>query len=198
MKILSLFGNYRFPLQVILSLFLVSFGQSSWIPFLGIFAGSIGYACFWQAILLRFSTTRDRFWASFCWFVIVQAIQLSWLTSTKYMGLPILIVYMCLIALIGLQFGCLVFFLRRPLSLLGCLAMSGCWVILEWMRIFFFTGFTWNPVGLALADSSYAIQFASIFGVYGLSFWVIFVNAFLLFSKRRVILPDYRAEGKLL
>lgn len=171
-----------FFFQIIVSLVLVGFGQSSWIPFLGIGAATLGYACFWYAMLQHFSRLRDRFFLSFGWFVIVQAIQLSWFTSIDYMGPLILVVYGCLICLIGLQFGCLVFFFNpvgtSKISLLNCLAMSGCWAILEWMRIFFFTGFTWNPVGLALADSSYAIQFASLLGVYGLSFWVIFINSF--------------------
>lgn len=178
-------------LQIGISLFLVGFGQSSWIPSLAIAAATLGYACFWHAMLENFTRFRDMFWLSVGWFVAVQAIQLSWFTSTEYMGPLILIVYSCLIFLIGLQFGCLAFFFKpmekTKISLLNCFAMSGCWVILEWMRIFFFTGFTWNPVGLALADSSYAIQFASIFGVYGLSFWVIFTNAFGLYALYRII-----------
>ena len=165
-----------------MSFLIVSFGQSSWIPFCGIGAAAIGYACFWNAMLRLFSTTLARFWLSVGWFALVQAVQLSWLTSTQYMGPLILVVYGILIFLIGLQFGSLVFFFRgTSISLQNCFALSGCWVILEWLRTFFFTGFTWNPVGLALADTSYAIQLASLLGVYGLSFWVIFVNSLALY-----------------
>jgi apolipoprotein N-acyltransferase len=49
-------------------------------------------------------------------------------------------------------------------------------VLLEWMRLFFLTGFTWNPAGLALAGSRYSIQWAAVFGIYGLTFWVIWTN----------------------
>ncbi len=49
-------------------------------------------------------------------------------------------------------------------------------MLLEWVRLYFFTGFTWNPAGLAFGGSSYAIQLASLFGIYGLSFWVIWTN----------------------
>lgn len=48
-------------------------------------------------------------------------------------------------------------------------------------------------MGLALADSSLSLQWASLFGIYGLSFWVIFVNlaalkAFFLERNRKNIL----------
>ncbi len=162
------------------SLVIVAFGQSFLIPYLGMFAAAFGLTLFWIGIAHR----KDRFWLSVFWFSLVQAIQLSWFTSIEYMGPYILVVYGCLIFLIGLQFGCLSFFLKkgREISLSDCFALGGLWVILEWLRTFFFTGFTWNPIGLALADSSYAIQFAALFGVYGLSFWVIFVNAFGLYA----------------
>lgn len=175
-----------FFLHSIASLFLVAFGQSSFIPCFCMGAASFGYAWFWFAITRKFERTRDRFWGFAIWFGLVQLIQLSWFTSIEYMGPLILVVYVVLSALIGLQFGCLSIFFHRScdLSLLNCFSVSGCWVILEWIRLFFLSGFTWNPVALSLADSSYAIQFASIFGVYGLSFWVLFVNAFALCIKK--------------
>ena len=165
-----------FFLQFTASLLLVAFG----FPFI---AAAVGYAFFWVSLTHRFQRIRDRFWVSVLWFGLVQAIQLSWFTSIEYMGPCILIVYALLVFLIGLQFGCLSFF-RPAISLSNCLAMAGCWVILEWVRLFFLSGFTWNPVALSLADSSYAISFAAIFGVYGLSFWVIFVNAFGLYALK--------------
>lgn len=169
-----------------LSLILVAFGQGSLIPHFGILASALGVACFWDALLERTDRKKDRFWLSVGWFIVVQAVQLSWFTSIDYMGPYILVVYACLIFLIGLQFGCLSFFFNRrdEISLIDCLALGGCWVIFEWLRIFFFTGFTWNPIGLSLADSPFAIQFASIFGIYGLSFWVIFVGVFGLYALK--------------
>jgi apolipoprotein N-acyltransferase len=62
-------------------------------------------------------------------------------------------------------------------------AVAGGWVFMEWIRLFFFCGFTWNPVGLALTDSPYSLQMASLFGIFGLSFWVIWVNLLALQSR---------------
>ena len=51
---------------------------------------------------------------------------------------------------------------------------------MEWSRIFVLSGFSWNPIGLTLASSDYARQLASIGGVFGLSFWVMFTNTLAL------------------
>ena len=102
------------------------------------------------------------------------------------MGAGILVVYGCVVFFLSLQFGVLSFFFNRGkeeiLSLKNCFGVAGCWVLLEASRLFLFSGFPWNPAGLALASSKTGVQFAAIFGVYGLSFWVIFVNAFALYS----------------
>src|SRR5690606_25925001 len=62
-------------------------------------------------------------------------------------------------------------------------AMAGLWVLLEWTRLFFLCGFTWNPVGLFLSNWHQGAQLAAFFGVFGLSFWVMFTN--LLFLRIR-------------
>jgi apolipoprotein N-acyltransferase len=159
------------------SFFLVAFGQPAWSSLAGIFSSICGYACFWKAISY-FPHLKQRFWISLCWFGLVQAVQLSWMTSTHYLGPLILVVYLLLLIGLGCQFALLSISISpdKSLPFFKCLAISGGWVFLEWIRIFFMSGFTWNPVGLALSSSSYSLQFASLFGIYGLSFWVILVN----------------------
>ncbi len=110
-------------------------------------------------------------------------VQLSWMTSMEYMGPLILIVYLMLTIGAGAQFGLLTLLLRKKNTLFETLALAGCWTIFEWARIFFLSGYTWNQVGLLLAGNGYAIQFASLFGIYGLTFWVIWVN--LLAMQKR-------------
>lgn len=170
-----------FWLSCTVSFFLVAFGQPSWISKIGIAAAAIGYALFWSA-MLRIEKRKNRFFLALFWYMGVQAIQLSWMTSTTYTGPFILIVYGFLLFGLGLQFGFFSSLLapKKSLSLLQCVGFAGLWVFLEWIRIFLFTGFTWNPVGLALADHHYSIQMASLFGVYGLSFWVICTNLIAL------------------
>ncbi len=167
-----------FWIAFISSLLVVAFGQPAWVPGLGIIAACIGFACFWRAMLLV-PRTRDRFILSVIWYTTVQGIQLSWMTSSHYMGPYIFLVFLFLVLGCGIQFGLLSFFFKpgEPLSYRTSLGIAGTWAIMEWSRIFFLTGYTWNPVGLALSDSSYSLQLATIWGVFGLSFWVILVNA---------------------
>ncbi len=156
---------------------IVAFGQSAWISWLGPFAAVIGYALFWRG-MLEWKSTARRIWISVIWFTAVQSIQLSWMTSTEYMGPLIWVVYACLVLALGLQFGGLCWFVGQPgaLTWLRMLGIAGLWVILEWTRLFLLTGFTWNLAGLALTTWSVPLQMASLFGIYGLSFWVILVN----------------------
>lgn len=170
--------------SIIVSFLIVAFGHPAWISGAGILASTVGFALFWKA-MLQIPSPAKRFFLSMGWFASVQTIQLSWLATTDYMGPLILLVYLFLCAAIGAQFGLLSSLLGlwtsgKKIPWLACLSLSGCWVLLEWARLFFMTGFTWNPVGLALAGSSYSLQFASIFGIYGLSFWVIFTNLSVL------------------
>ena len=50
------------------------------------------------------------------------------------------------------------------------LAFSASFVLMEYIRSFLLTGFAWNMLGTMFAFSALTIQFASVFGVYGLSF----------------------------
>lgn len=168
-------------IYLIVSFLIVALGQPARIPFLGIVASVGGFACFWRA-MLSFPAARTRFILAGIWFSGIQLIQLSWMSTTDYMGPLIVLVYLFLAGALGLQFAALSLCLTPgiPMNLSRCLALAGIWVFFEWTRLFPCTGFTWNPVGLALSSSTWSMQWASVFGVYGLSFWVILVNALAL------------------
>ena len=171
--------------SLILSFVLVAFGQPARVPAFGVVAGAIGLALFWKS-MLYLNRARSRFLLAVFWFTSVQMVQLSWMATVQYMGPFILGVYFCVTLALGVQFGILSTCLRfktnggpRPVLSIGplrMLALAGAWVLLEWVRLFTCTGFTWNPVGLFLSCSTYSLQAASLFGIYGLSFWVILVN----------------------
>ncbi len=158
------------------SFFVTAFGQPAWIRGFGVLAAVFGFALFWKG-MLSFSRPRDRFLLAMTWFSAVQAVQLSWLATTDYMGPLILFLYLFLILAMGVQFGLISLMIQSSISWHRAACIASCWVIFEWTRLFFLCGFTWNPAGLALADSSYSLQLASVCGIFGLSFWVIFVNA---------------------
>ena len=56
------------------------------------------------------------------------------------------------------------------------------WVCLEYLRSYALTGFPWGLIGYTQYRHLYLIQFADIFGVYGVSFVVVLINAVLFFG----------------
>ena len=163
----------------LVSFLIVSLGQPARVGWLGFFSSLFGYALFWASLLI-FEKKAPRFFLALIWFTAVQAIQLSWMTSTEYQGPYIFIVYAFLIFLIGFQFALLTLWIDKELAWLRMLATCSFWVVMEWSRIYFISGFTWNPVGLALGYHHYGLGLASICGIYGLSFFVIWVNLWAL------------------
>lgn len=169
---------------LILAFLLVSLGQPSWSWWFGLLAAAGGYALFWR-VLVSYPTPRQRFWLATVWFTAVQLIQLSWFLSHPY--LYIYPIYFLLSLAEGVQFGLisLLIDIRYIDKFKRILLITALWTLFEWSRLFILAGFSWNPIGLSLTGSIYAMQAASLFGVFGLSFWVIFVNLLLLRSWKK-------------
>ncbi len=157
--------------------FIVAFGQPARSPQLGIIAAACGFALFWMSV--RHVDRKQRFWISASWFFCVQLIQLSWFTSIEYQGYYILCVYVCLCLFLALQFGLITdfFFAQSPIGMMRILACASMWTLMEWSRLFVICGFSWNPIGIALSSTLYSMQLSSVWGIYGLTFWVFLVNA---------------------
>jgi apolipoprotein N-acyltransferase len=159
----------------ILSFAIVAFGQPNLVSWLGPLSAILGFALFFR-ILLDVSSMKKRFWLGTLWFALVQMVQLYW--SLGHPFSYIYFAYALHVFLLGLQFGLVSLFItpERVRKVSGILGISGLWILLEWSRLYFFSGHPWNPVGLALSGSLYSRQLASLWGVYGLSFWVFFTN----------------------
>ena len=148
---------------------------------MGLAAASFGFALFWR-VLLTFDSPKKRFWIGTIWFAATQLIQLSW--SLSHLFLYIIAVYLFFAIATGLQFGVLALMfdqkkIKDPKQLL---LIASVWTLMEWARLFFMSGYTWNPVGLSLSSSVFSMQMASIWGVFGLTFWVMITNLFALQS----------------
>ena len=70
--------------------------------------------------------------------------------------------------------------------LLWSLGGAAVWVALEMIRVRFLGGFPWNPIGASQFQLIPLIQIASVTGVYGVSFLVVWVSL-SLFSAGRMI-----------
>ncbi|MCB1118868.1 MAG: apolipoprotein N-acyltransferase [Chlamydiia bacterium] len=165
--------------SILVSFALVAFGQPAWCWWSGLIAAAFGYALFWR-VLLDIEDKKTRFWIASSWFGLVQIVQLSWLISHPFAY--IWSVYLFFSALLGVQFGLVSLLVtKKHLRRMSHLAaVAALWTLFEWSRLFILSGFSWNPVGLALTGSLYPLQAATLFGIWGLSYWVIFVNLLFL------------------
>ncbi len=101
--------------------------------------------------------------------------------------------FYCSLYLVGFNLG-VHFFLKffKKLNLLVIIVVSSLWVLTEYLRGWLFSGFPWMLLGYSQYDNLALIQIAEYFGVYGVSFILVFVNLFIvwyfhrLFNKRPV------------
>jgi apolipoprotein N-acyltransferase len=166
-------------LYLIISFVVVAFGQPAWSESLSLLAAIGGFCLFWR-VLLSLPGAKSRFFMGMGWFAAVQVEQLWWFSSHPYLYIYGVIIFCAMI--MGAQFGFLSIWIKAQVlhRYSSLFALAGLWTLLEWSRLFIFSGLPFNPVGLTLSASLYPLQFASLGGVYGLSFWVILTNLFLL------------------
>ena len=68
----------------------------------------------------------------------------------------------------------------QPLALV--LWFAAAWIVTEWLRAVLFTGFAWNPAGVALLDAGGIAALAKLVGTYGLSGAVMLAAGALLLA----------------
>ncbi len=158
----------------------VAFGQPAWIWWLGPVAAVVGYALFWR-VLLCYQRPLLRFCLGLAFGTGVQLVQLSWFLSHPYWYIYVVHVALSLSA--GVQFGILSLLItRRSMEKISdLLVIASLWTVMEWMRLFFMAGIAFNTAGMALAGNLYSLQTASIWGAFGMTFWVMLVNLVALY-----------------
>ncbi|MGI8931196.1 MAG: apolipoprotein N-acyltransferase [Sphingomicrobium sp.] len=106
-----------------------------------------------------------------------QAAMPAWLGWVAVVLLSLyLAVYPMLAAGLAWRFGG-----KHRLALV--LALAGTWAITEWLRATIFTGFAWNPVGVALVDTG-LLGASRYVGTYGLSALIVLAGGALWLAYR--------------
>ena len=156
----------------------------------------------WFALLpllyaLKDLTMRSAFRMGFITGLIHFLSLLYWLVPVMrtygylpaYLSIAVLFLFAAVLALfIALFSTALAAFGKTPIR---CLIMIPiCWVALEYLRSFIFSGFPWELLGYSQFNRLPLIQISDIFGVYGLSALIAFTNgtlviSLLYFTKRR-------------
>jgi len=109
-----------------------------------------------------------------------QAAMPAWLGWVAVVLLSLyLAVYPAMAAGIAWRYG-----RRHPLALV--LWLAAAWIATEWLRATMFTGFAWNPAGVALLDAGGLAGVAKAVGTYGLSgVTMIAAGTIFLLARRR-------------
>lgn len=158
---------------LILSFLIVGFGEPASSTWLSMLSSALGFSLFFYAV----RQTRLRFRAGVAWYAAVQAVQLGWMTASTYQGMYIYLVYLGVILWLGIQFGLLVKVIpTEKLTWRAVLGISGMWTLLEWSRLGFLCGLPFSMSGIALTANLYSLQMVSLFGIFGLTFWVMMTN----------------------
>lgn len=188
---LTRLSSYSYFFLLAVSFLIVGFGQPAWSNEAAFLTCICGLGLFFRAVIDE-KSRKKKFFVALFWFSAVQLIQLSWLISHPYGYIYGL--YLMLAAGMGIQFGIIAALLDRNVltSWRSCLGLAGLFTLFEWFRLFILCGFSFNPLGLAMTSSLWGLQGASLFGVYGLSFWLLIVN--LAFLKA-LVSPTFKIKG---
>ncbi|PTY07782.1 apolipoprotein N-acyltransferase [Opitutaceae bacterium EW11] len=84
-----------------------------------------------------------------------------------WVGLWYLAVWWTVPRMLGRQTG---------LRIMAMFGLAGAWVLLEWTRMWFLTGFPWLPLAASQWQRSAVLQIASYTGAYGVSFILVAFN----------------------
>ncbi|OIO36883.1 MAG: apolipoprotein N-acyltransferase [Candidatus Omnitrophica bacterium CG1_02_44_16] len=142
-----------------------SLWQLAWVAFIPLF------------FALRSQKTSKAFLLSFLCGFLFNVFLVFWLINVTVPGMLIVAAYLALyIALFGAAYS----YAAERMSFWQRLFFApALWVLLEFARGMFLTGFPWSLLGYSQSYNIAAIQAADIFGAYGISFIVVFVNVFL-------------------
>ena len=160
----------------------------------------VGLAPLLRALLRRRSlgvAFRDGFLAGLLFF----GVGFGWVFQSQVGGgLSLPIAFVLAIPVLALSFGAFalaVAALARLSPAVALAAAPGLWVGIEFARAQeWLLTVPWNHLGYAIADWPSLVQSASVFGVFGLSAWIVAVNAGLVLWPR--ITPAARCALALL
>ena len=136
-----------------------------------------------MAILIKNSSCKNNFYIGFLTGFLHYITLIYWLTSTLgtygklpvFLSIPLLILLSAYLASYMGIFAAILGWLR-PSPVISILLLPALWVLLEYIRSFFFTGFPWELTGYSQFNNLNIIQISDIFGVYGVSFLIILSN----------------------
>ncbi len=143
---------------------------------------------FWA--LIKSPSPKNSFFLGLCSGLIYFTGSCFWITNTMVhyghlpFGVSIFLLFLLTfyMALYPAIFSAVFFIFKKRKGIFWALIFSPfLWSFLEFCRSFLFTGFPWNFLGYSQYQNLHIIQIADITGIYGVSFFICLINAFLCF-----------------
>jgi apolipoprotein N-acyltransferase len=141
---------------------------------------------------------KERFYAGLIAGFVHYLILIHWFLPTMltYGKLNIIIagsalILLCLYFAVYFAFFSLILGFFKYNSLLMPFLAACLWVALEYLRTYIFTGLPWGITGYSQYLNNYFIQIADITGIYGISFFIILINALVA-----VIIINLKKDNK--
>ncbi|HDQ04623.1 MAG TPA: apolipoprotein N-acyltransferase [Deltaproteobacteria bacterium] len=157
------------------------FGFMAWISLVPLFFAIFNAASIKRVFLLGFITGVTAYIGIIYWitYVVVNYGHLP-----MYLGIIIMLLLAGYLSIYIALFAAGVYFFRNKVIL--CFVAPALWVCCEYLKSCLFTGFPWANLGYSQYLNFLFIQFADVFGVYGLSFLIVSVNAVIfVLSKQK-------------
>ena len=165
---------------------LLAFGQPARSQICSVLSGFFLWGLLW---FILSHIPRNRYLFASVSFFLVEAVRLSWMATPHYHGWGILLPFLFFSSVCAIQ---LLYFWNKllkenELSYFKIFGLASFWTLLEWSRLYFLCGYPFNPMGLSLSGSLPTMQLASLFGIYGLTFFSLVFNltAFKCFKEKR-------------
>ncbi|OGP86890.1 MAG: apolipoprotein N-acyltransferase [Deltaproteobacteria bacterium RBG_19FT_COMBO_43_11] len=148
------------------------FGFMAWVALIPLFFALRNVDSIKRALLLGFITGVAGYAGIIYWITYV-VVNYGYLPL--YLGFVIMLLLTCYLSIYIALFAAGIRFFRQKMIL--CLLAPSLWICLEYCKSTFLTGFPWENLGYSQYNNFYLIQCADVFGVFGLSFLIIMVNA---------------------
>ncbi|WP_150538501.1 apolipoprotein N-acyltransferase [Actinobacillus vicugnae] len=134
----------------------------------------------WAATLPQ---RKTALWSTFAWSIGYFCVGVNWIhvSMIQFGGVPVAISYLavlllaCYLAIYNLLFS----YLAQRFQISNPFALAGIFTGTEYLRSVVFTGFPWLQFGYTQIDSPFA-GLAPLFGVEGLTFFVMVVSGYLV------------------
>jgi apolipoprotein N-acyltransferase len=153
----------------------------------------------WLIVLAEARSQKSAFFWSWIAGTIFFIANMWWMAAISWPGM------LALLTFCGLFWGVAALIIRgagffRANILAGVLGIAVVWTATEWVRGIIFTGLPWLFLGYTQTPILPMCQIADITGSYGVTFWVVSVNALAAFAwinrgRSRALIPATAVVG---